>query len=290
MNDSIYSLPIIDTITAHISQRQLDQLPLIVVEHPKVRAAVALQGAHLLSWQPQGEAPVLWISENTPFEDGVAIRGGVPICFPWFGPVSQPNHGFGRLLPWEFTAHSEDEHGVTLSFTLRDTEQTLQAWPHEFTVVARFHLSQSECHMELEAHGNYSITSALHTYFQIGDIGKISVAGLGDTFIDKVNGGNTDFQQGDLVFTDRTDRIYTHPSSISRIQDPVLNRTIEVHHHHHSDVVAWNPGADLAKTISDMTETGSRTFVCVETAKVTQPFVATTQAPARLATTIRINK
>ncbi|WJM84034.1 D-hexose-6-phosphate mutarotase [Dickeya chrysanthemi] len=290
MNDKIYSLPIDNAITPHLSQRQLDQLPVIVVDHPQVRAAVALQGAHLLSWQPKGEQPVLWLSDNTPFENGVAIRGGVPICFPWFGPAAQPNHGFGRLLPWEFTSHSEDANGVTLAFTLRDSEQTRASWPHAFTVLARFHFSAEECRMELECHGDYSITSALHTYFQIGDISKIQISGLGNTFIDKVNDGKTDTQQGDLTFTTRTDRIYTQPAPVSLIEDPVLKRTIEVHHAHHSDVVAWNPGAELSRTISDMTDDGYQTFVCVETARVTQPFVATTQAPAQLTTTLRLRK
>ncbi|PWC09605.1 D-hexose-6-phosphate mutarotase [Brenneria roseae subsp. americana] len=289
MNDKIFKLPITKQITPTISQRQLDQLPAIVVEHPQVRAAVTLQGAHLLHWQPTDEAPVLWLSDNTPFTGHVAIRGGVPICFPWFGPFAEPNHGFARLLPWEFTSHSEDDDGVQLAFTLRDNEQTRAAWPHEFTLIARFHLGK-ECRIELEAHGDYSITSALHTYFEIGDISKISISGLGEQFIDKVNQGKLSTAQGDLVFTDRTDRIYTHPQSISVINDPVLQRTIEVHHTHHSDVVSWNPGAELSHTISDMTDDGYKTFVCVETARINQPFTASLQSPARLTSVIRIKK
>lgn len=289
MNDKIFKLPVTKNITPTISQRQLDQLPVIVVDHPQVRAAVTLQGAHLLSWQPTHEAPVLWLSDNTPFTEHVAIRGGVPICFPWFGPFAEPNHGFARLLPWEFTSHSEDDEGVQLTFTLRDTEQTRASWPHEFTLIARFHLGK-ECRIELEAHGDYSITSALHTYFEIGDISKINISGLGESFIDKVNQGVQSTAQGDLVFTGRTDRIYTQPQSVSEIHDPVLNRTIEVHHTHHSDVVSWNPGAELSHTIGDMTDDGYKTFVCVETARVSQPFVASVKSPARLTSVIRIRK
>lgn len=289
MNDKVFSLPILQQITPTISQRQLDHLPVIVVEHPQVRAAITLQGAHLISWQPQGEHPVLWLSDNTPFTENVAIRGGIPICFPWFGPVSEPNHGFARLLPWEFTSHSEDEKGVHLAFTLRDNAKTREQWPHEFTLIARFNLGK-ECHIELESHGDYSITSALHAYFQIGDIKQISISGLGETFIDKVNQGKIATQQGDLRFTDRTDRIYTQPQAISKIHDPELHRTIEIHHTHHSDVVSWNPGAELSHTIADMTDDGYKTFVCVETARINQPFTATTHTPARLSTTITIKK
>ncbi|MEC5341623.1 D-hexose-6-phosphate mutarotase [Brenneria populi] len=289
MNDKIFKLPISKQITPTISQRQLEQLPMIVVEHPQVSAAIALQGAHLLSWQPAGEAPVLWLSDNTAFTEHVAIRGGIPICFPWFGPFAQPNHGFARLLPWEFTSHSEDEQGVELAFTLRDSAQTREYWPHEFTLIARFKLGKT-CHVELEAHGDYSITSALHTYFQIGDISAISVSGLGDRFIDKVNQGQLSQQQGDLRFTERADRIYTHAQNISVINDPVLQRTIEVQHINYSDVVAWNPGAELSHTIGDMADDGYKTFVCVETARINQPLSATVRSPARLSTLIRIKK
>lgn len=289
MNDKIFSLPIKSEFSSTLSQRQIDQLPVIVVDHPQVRAAVTLQGAHLLHWQPLGEQPVLWLSDNTPFTEGVAIRGGVPICFPWFGPFAEPNHGFARLLPWEFTAHREDAEGVELTFTLRDTPETLASWPHAFTLTARFKLGKT-CTIELEAQGDYSITSALHTYFQIGDIDHIHVSGLGDTFIDKVNQGKLTVQGGDLTFKERTDRIYTHPQAISTIVDPTLKRTIEVHHTHHSDTVAWNPAAELSKTIADMPDDGYKTFVCVETARVTQPFVATPTAPARLSTVISVKR
>ncbi|MBN3253565.1 D-hexose-6-phosphate mutarotase [Pectobacterium brasiliense] len=289
MHNTMFSLPVTKQISATLTQRQLDQLPIIVVDHPEVRAAVALQGAHLLSWQPTNEEPVLWLSDNTPFTHHVAIRGGVPICFPWFGPFADPNHGFARLLPWEFTAHSEDEHGVQLTFTLQDNEETRKSWPHAFTLIARFKLGK-ECGIELEAHGDYSITSALHTYFNIGDISNIRIAGLGESFIDKVDQGKLATQQGDLVFTERTDRIYTQPQDTSVVHDAVLKRAIEVHHTHHSDVVSWNPGAELSRTISDMTDEGYKTFVCVETARINQPFVASANAPARLATAIRIKK
>lgn len=289
MNDKIFSLPIKSEITSTITERQIDQLPVIVVDHPQVRAAVTCQGAHLLQWQPSGEQPVLWLSDNTPFVDGVAIRGGVPICFPWFGPAAEPNHGFARLLPWELTAHSEDANGVELTFTLRDSAKTLASWPHAFTVTAHFKLGKT-CTIELEAEGDYSITSALHTYFQIGDIDRIRVSGLGDTFIDKVNQGKLTTQGGDLTFSERTDRVYTAPQAVSIITDPTLQRTIEVHHTHHSDAVAWNPAAELSKTIADMPDDGYKTFVCVETARVTQPLVATPASPARLSTLISVKR
>lgn len=289
MNEKVFTLPVTEQITPYISQRQLDELPVIVVSHPKVRAAVTLQGAHLLAWQPSGEQPVIWLSNNAPFRNGTAIRGGVPICWPWFGPAGEPMHGFARNQPWTLSAHNEDDSGVMLTFTLTDSEQTRRLWPHAFTLIARFKLG-AECEMELESHGDYQAHAALHTYFQIGDIATVQIGGLGIPYIDKVLQGTTGEQQGDLTFPGRVDRIYTQPAAFSLIHDPALQRTIEVHHHYHSDVVSWNPGAELSCSMADMPNDGYKTMVCVETARVSQPLVAAPEAPARLAMTIRCRK
>ncbi|MGB8665361.1 MAG: D-hexose-6-phosphate mutarotase [Serratia inhibens] len=289
MNEKIFTLPVTEQISPYISQRQLEELPVVVVSHPKVRAAIALQGAHLLAWQPAGDKPVIWLSNNTPFKKGSAIRGGVPICWPWFGPVAQPSHGFARNQPWNLTAHDEDDNGVILTFTLKDNEQTRKLWPHAFTLFARFKLGE-ECEIELESHGDYQATAALHTYFQIGDIEQVKVAGLGEPYLDKVAGGAEARQTGDLAFIGQTDRVYTKPDAFSLIKDPALQRTIEVHHHHMSDVIAWNPGVELSCSMADMANDGYKTMVCVETGRISKPLVAAGEQPARLAVTFRSRK
>lgn len=289
MYEKIFTLPVTEQITPVISQRQLDELPVVVVTHPKVRAAITLQGAHLLAWQPDGDRPVIWLSDNTPFKQGIAIRGGVPICWPWFGPAGTPSHGFARNQPWILTAHDEDQNGVILTFTLQDNAQTRAQWPHAFTLIARFKLGE-ECEIELESRGDYQATAALHTYFAIGDIAHVSVAGLGEHYIDKVAHITDARQVGDLVFVGQTDRVYTQPTPRSLIKDPVLQRTIEVDHQEMSDVIAWNPGAELSTSMVDMPDEGYKTMVCVETGRVTQPLVATSEQPARLAVTFRSGK
>lgn len=289
MYEKIFTLPVTEQITPVISQRQLDELPVVVVTHPKVRAAITLQGAHLLAWQPDGDRPVIWLSDNTPFKQGIAIRGGVPICWPWFGPAGTPSHGFARNQPWILTAHDEDQNGVILTFTLQDNAQTRAQWPHAFTLIARFKLGE-ECEIELESRGDYQATAALHTYFAIGDIAHVSVAGLGEHYIDKVAHITDARQVGDLVFVGQTDRVYTQPTPRSLIKDPVLQRTIEVDHQEMSDVIAWNPGAELSTSMVDMPDEGYKTMVCVETGRVTQPLVATGEQPARLAVTFRSGK
>lgn len=289
MTEQLFSLPVVNQISTSVSQRQIDELPVLVVTHPKVRAAIALQGAHLLLWQPEGEEPVLWMSSASAFKEGVAIRGGIPICWPWFGPAGQPSHGFARNLPWELTDHKENDEGVVLTLTLKSSPETLALWPHEFTLSARFSLGET-CHIELESTGDFEANSALHTYFNIGDIADVSIKGLGNSFIDKVDGAKAKQETGDLTFTGQTDRIYTQPQATSEIVDPVLKRTLVIAHENNSDVVAWNPGSALSVSMADMPDDGYKTMVCVETAQVSHKHVSTHAAPARLAVTFSLRK
>ena len=293
MINKIFALPVIEQLTPVLSRRQLDDLELIVVDHPQVKASVALQGAHLLSWKPAGEEEVLWLSGNTPFKNGVALRGGVPICWPWFGPSAQPglpSHGFARNLPWALKGHDEDDKGAVLTFELKSSEATRQYWPHEFTLLARFKLGKT-CEIELEAHGEFETTSALHTYFNVGDIAAVKVSGLGDRYIDKVkNAEEGVLSNGTETFPDRTDRVYLNAETCSVIHDDALNRNIDVTHHHNSNVVAWNPGPALSVSMGDMPDDGYKTFVCVETCCVTETQKASEEKPSRLTQTLRVVK
>ncbi|ELC0838143.1 D-hexose-6-phosphate mutarotase [Klebsiella michiganensis] len=293
MINKIFALPVIEQLTPVLSRRQLDDLELIVVDHPQVKASVALQGAHLLSWKPAGEEEVLWLSGNTPFKNGVALRGGVPICWPWFGASAQqglPSHGFARNLPWALKGHDEDDNGVVLTFALKSSDATRQYWPHEFTLLARFKLGKT-CEIELEAHGEFETTSALHTYFNVGDIAAVKVSGLGDRYIDKVkNAEEGVLSNGTETFPDRTDRVYLNAETCSVIHDDALNRNIDVTHHHNSNVVAWNPGPALSVSMGDMPDDGYKTFVCVETCCVTETQKASEEKPSRLTQTLRVVK
>lgn len=291
MIDTIFSLPVVEQLTPVLSRRRMDELDVIVVDHPQVKASLALQGAHLLSWKPAGEDEVLWLSDTTPFKTGVALRGGIPICWPWFGPAedkSLPSHGFARNLDWHLKAHNEDDNGVVLTLELQSSEASKRYWPHDFTLYARFRLGKT-CEAEIEAHGEFATTSALHTYFNVGDIAAVKVSGLGDRFIDKVNDAKEDaLADGVQTFPDRTDRVYLNPEACSLIHDGALNRCIEVVHHHHSNVVGWNPGPALSASMGDMPDDGYKTFVCVETACVTRPQTASEEKPSRLSQTLRV--
>ena len=290
MNEKIFSLPVITQITPYISQRKIGDLPVVVIAHPKVRAAVTLQGAQLIAWQPADEKPVIWLSEKTAWTAGKAIRGGVPICWPWFGPAGEPAHGFARTLPWTLSAHDENDDSVMLTLVLESNEQTKKLWPHDFTLFARFRFAD-RCEIELEAHGDFEATAALHSYFCVADIHGVQVTGLGNSFIDKVaNGSVGSSPDGKQTYPDRVDRIHTQPEDCSVINDKIGQRIIEVYHHHQSDVVTWNPGPELSCSMGDMANEGYKTMVCVETAHISQPMVSAGDSPSRLATTIRVRK
>ena len=289
MQDKIFSLPVAEQISPYLSQRMLGDLPVIVVSHPQVRAAVTLQGAHLIAWQPSGEKPVIWLSEKSLFATGKAIRGGVPICWPWFGPEGQPAHGFARNQPWTLSAHDENEENVMLTFVLESSEQTKKLWPHDFTLFARFRLGK-HCEIELEAHGDFNATGALHSYFQVADIAGVEVSGLGEHFVDKVDNNSEHASGGKQTYPGRVDRIFTRPEDCSLIHDKQGQRIIEVYHHHHSDVVTWNPGVELSCSMADMPNDGYKTMVCVETARISKPMNSAGEKPARLATTFRLRQ
>jgi len=290
MNEKVFSLPVLNQISPYISQRQIDDLPVVVVTHPKVRAAVTLQGAHLIAWQPSGEKPVIWLSDKTAWVNGKAIRGGVPVCWPWFGPAGEPAHGFVRNLPWKLSAHDENEQCVMLTFVLESNEQTKKIWPHDFTLFARFRFSTT-CEIELEAHGEFEATAALHSYFEVADNDAVTVSGLGPDYIDKVlNGITGHLAEGKQTYEQRVDRVHTQPADCSLLDDKAGNRVIEVHHHYHSDVVTWNPGAELSCSMADMANEGYKTMVCVETARISRPLISSGEQPARLAVTFRLQK
>lgn len=291
MTETLYTLPVIEKLSPALSLRRQDELDLIVIDHPQVRGAIALQGAHLLSFIPVGQGDVLWLSDCTPFRKGIALRGGVPLCWPWFGPGETPDlpsHGFARNLPWSFIAHAEDANGVVLTFELKHNEDTLRLWPHAFTLLARFRLNH-RCEIELESHGDFETSAALHSYFAVTDIQQVSVSGLGHRYLDKLqNGAEAVLASGEQHFPDRTDRIYLEPDACSVIHDTRRPRTLHITHHHSHNVVAWNPGPALSHTMADVPDDGYQTFVCVETACITTRQKVSETSPGRLGQTIHI--
>lgn len=239
-------------------------------------AHVYLHGAHVSHFQPKGHAPVLFMSARSIFEPGKPIRGGVPICFPWFGQSGNPMHGFGRLTEWTVeSAGRQSDGSVSITLALSSNDWTRSMWPHEF--VARFTARISATlEMSLEvtnrSQGELSYEEALHTYFVVSDIRQVLVHGLeGATYRDKAN--KMQPRQRDnqpLRFSAETDSVYPSNTATCIIEDPGLRRRISVEKHDSRTTVVWNPWIDKAKAMPDFGDDEWPGMLCIETANTAE--------------------
>lgn len=238
--------------------------PVFEIDHPTCTAKVALHGAHVMSWRPADEDEVLYLSPDAVFREGKPIRGGIPICWPWFNKhpadVSQPSHGLVRGRFWEFLEATEDDVGVTLRFGI-----CMGIWNAELTVRAG-----EELEVVLESK-NLSevpivVSGALHTYLGVSDISQVRVVNLdGCTYLDTVGMPEIRRQKGDVVFDREVDRIYESSSRILLVDD-LSGRTILVEKSGSPSTVVWNPWVGKAAALADLPDEGYQKFCCIETA------------------------
>ena len=243
---------------------------------PAGTAEVYLRGAHVTAWTPAGGAPVIWMSEQSEYTPGVPLRGGVPICFPWFAghptDPTAPSHGFARLADWQLVEAREVGADVVLVFTLADSETTrVSAWPHRFearytiTIGAELGLSLTVTNRESEA---VSFEEALHTYLAVGDIRQTEVAGLeGAAFTDRLT-GDRPAESDPVRFTAETDRIYPATTATTRVTDAATDRVITVAKQGSASTVVWNPWIDKAAAMADFGDDEYTGMVCVETCNI----------------------
>lgn len=270
--------------------------PCFDITHPTCTARVATHGAHLMEWTPVGEKPVLYMSPQAIFKEGRPIRGGVPVCWPWFGPndsdPSLPAHGFARNRFWEFTSASEDSAAVSLVFRLQDDAETRKLWPHAFRLELEMRLGK-EPHLSLRMRNTgdrpFTITGALHTYIAVGDISKVAVSGLDHMeYLDTVGIKTDRRQSGDVIFDREVDRNYRTAGEI-RIKDEAWGRVISVQGTGSNTAVVWNPWIEKSKTLSDLPDEDYRKFLCVETANAWQDVVTIPSGGEHvLATRVRV--
>ncbi len=244
-------------------------------------ATIALQGGHVMSWHPKSEAePVVWLSRAAKFLPGKSIRGGVPVCWPWFGAHAtdpkRPAHGFARTVPWEMlAARTLDDNTTEITLALVETDQTRAMWPHQanlsitITVGPRLKIA-----LTTDNPGNEDVVigEALHAYFQIGDIADIRISGLeGCDYLDKAGGGSVlRHQDGPVVFSTETDRIYLNTDAECVIEDPRLKRRIHVAKSGSRSTVVWNPWTVKADKMGDFGPDGWRGMVCIESANAAE--------------------
>jgi D-hexose-6-phosphate mutarotase len=239
------------------------------------RGRVFLQGGHVTDYQPSGHSPLLWISSASLYRPGKAIRGGIPVCWPWFGDhpgdPAKPAHGFARTALWRLLAvHDEADGAIVLTLGLDDSPQTLALWPHPFglrliiTFGSTLHLSLS---MENRDVAPVSISCALHTYFRVADWRTCRLHGLEDAhYLDKTAAFAEKLQTGPVVFNGETDRIYLIPDGACRLESPEAGRDIVLRQQGSTATVVWNPGPVKANAMADMLGEEYRQMLCVESA------------------------
>jgi len=241
----------------------------IILHTPEAEAHIYQHGAHVAHFQPRGQKPVLFMSAKSWFEPDKPIRGGVPICFPWFGPAKTPAHGLARLRDWKI----EQTTANSMLFSLG-----LPPFEAKFNVVVG-----SALRMTLEVRNTGTqpeqFEEALHTYLAVGDIRQVTVTGLENTdYLDNLTGLSRKNQGPEPIhFTGETDRVYLDTRATCVVNDPVLKRRLIIEKKGSDDTVVWNPWVAKAKAMPDFGDDEWPFMLCIETANCKQH--AVTLAP-----------
>jgi glucose-6-phosphate 1-epimerase len=245
-----------------------------VITAPGGEAHVYLHGAHVTHYQPKGQSPVLFMSRQSHFAADKAIRGGIPVIFPWFGPragdAAAPAHGFARTLEWSVLGTKPTGSAAGLTLARNSSESARRYFPQDFellyTITVGANLTLS---LEIRNRSSAAFTfeEALHTYLAVGDVRQSTIDGLdGRTFIDKTASGPRTRQSGPVHIERETDRVYLDTTDDVRVTDPVLRRQLLVSKTGSQSTVVWNPWIEKAKALSDFGDDEWPKMLCIETA------------------------
>jgi len=291
------SLP---TPAGPVSLCQLDGLTCLRVDHPRATALIALQGAQVLSYTPAGARPVIWLSESAAFAAGTAVRGGVPVCWPWFGdvrrnpdtvqkslgqatalhsasPAEYPAHGWARDQLWLLEKLHCDDQDVTLSLRLPRSLPLASAWPMEVDLELVL-LIGDQLTLQLttrnRSNAPIAFSQALHSYFSVSHINDVIVHGLEHCpYLDTLDEWQQKADSKPLLIGQETDRIYEGNLQTLSIEDPTWNRRIHLLSTGSRSAVVWNPWIEKAKRLSQFDDSAYQRMLCIETANVMKDYV-----------------
>ena len=248
-------------------------LPLVKISNRFADAEIYLHGAHVTHFAPKGGKPMIWTSPASPYADGKSIRGGIPVCFPWFGPhrsvKEYPVHGFVRFRSTELAETSQLSDGRTRAvFSLKADDAVRAYWPHEFrldlsvTVGKELELSLTVTNTGREP---FSYEDCFHTYFAVGDATRAAVTGFdGVGFIDRLKGDARGVQSGDVSASSvEITHVYTLVPPRAAIDDAAGGRRIAVEQSGLANAVVWNPGEATAAKNPEMAGMW-KDFLCLE--------------------------
>ncbi|MDN2661940.1 D-hexose-6-phosphate mutarotase [Psychromonas sp. 14N.309.X.WAT.B.A12] len=274
-------LKTIRTLNEHVSIK-VDQndFEFIILKHKKFDAAFSLHGAHLVHFQAKQSAPLIYLSKTAIFDSKKAIRGGVPICWPWFGSTQQSkqnglaSHGFARTSEWTLSTIDITDIGINIEFSLESSQYTKTIWPYDFNLTLKASLTD---HIELtlitENTGDspFNYSGALHTYLHIADQRQCSVTGLATSYTDSLQNNQAKQSHQALNIDHPIDSIYAVNDTAIVVNDGAYQRTIAVSNEGNDSVVVWNPWVEGAKAFADMPDDGYQTMLCIESAITADP-------------------
>jgi glucose-6-phosphate 1-epimerase len=246
--------------------------PVLEIQHPAATARIALHGAHVMDWIPAGEKPVIYMSPEAVIELGKPIRGGIPICWPWFGPhptdADKPAHGFVRTQMWQLEEVVSGSDRLDVMLSLRSSDATLAIWPHEFSLQLRVSIgAQLESTLVVRNPGSaaWTVTGALHTYLCVADVSQATLRGLhGTQFIEGRLTPEKRLQSGPVKIDQEVDRIYLSDAAVE-VEDVAGKRTLVIEKAGSRSTVIWNPWIEKSKRLADLPDNDYPRFLCVET-------------------------
>lgn len=255
-------------------------MPKIVLAHPSgASAEVYPYGAHVTSWKSAAGDELLFLSQESLFEPGSAMRGGIPVVFPQFadeGPL--PKHGLVRTREWPLVRTEADESGtVSAELEILSTAETYSIWPHRFRLILGLILNADSLTVRLTAMNTgddaFDFQAVLHTYFSVADIERTAVQGLeGVKYIDSLRDRTEDVEtRTSIRFSEETDRIYVGAPDALRLDDEANGRTVTITKQGMPDAVVWNPWVEKSRRLSDFGDDEYRRMVCIETGVIAPP-------------------
>ena len=249
----------------------INELEYLEISNKTSTLKIFLQGAHIFDFNVQGKKPLLFLSKTARFEKGVPIRGGIPICWPWFGvhpsDPSLPNHGLARTSLWKHVKTQDlSETKTQIIMSLSSSPSSLKIWPFDFELRLEIIMSDIlEVSLITKNTGknSFELTQALHTYLEVQDIHKTQVKGLEDKpFYNKLDNSFDNIQEGVLDFDTEIDRVYHDLSDPLILED--TNQKIKVQTIGSNTLVAWNPGSEFKNSFSDLSNYNN--MLCLESA------------------------
>ncbi len=275
-----------ETVAALNSQHAIPGVAQITEPYPNMPAVrittgsctgtIHLHGAHITSWRPAGSEEIIFVSSKARYVDGQAIRGGIPICFPWFRGKSDdpkaPAHGFVRTKSWNLESIKSQGEDVAVTMSTSSDDATKKWWPHEFRAQLRVTFGRNlklEFMVENADKNEARYEEALHTYYLVGDVAAARVQGLnGASYLDNTDGNREKKQTGEVQISKATDSAYVNNENELEVIDPVLKRRIHIRKEKSQTTVIWNPWKEAAEKMSDMGTDEWGKMLCVEGANI----------------------